>query len=120
MTRGRTLALVLVAGLTGAFGYAAWARADTARAPTSPPMGKYILIHDRASQCVIPIEKAEIQTIGGKQFLVGIGATVKGFKAPGTGRPVWVRLEDANTIVHFECVDDIEKAIEAGQPPRDN
>ena len=120
MTRGRILALVLVAGLAGAFGYAAWARAEVAPAAGSPPMGRYILIHDRASQCVIPIEKAELQTIGGKQFLVGIGATIKGFKAPGTGRPVWVNLEDANTIVHFDCVEDVEKAIAAGQPPRDN
>jgi hypothetical protein len=120
MTRGRTLALVLVAGLAGGFGYAAWARAEAAPAAVAPPMGRYILIHDRASQCVVPIEKAEIQTIGGKQFLVGVGATIKGFKAPGTGRPVWVSLEDANTIVHFDCIDDIEKAIQAGQPPRDN
>ena len=119
MTRGRTLALVLVAGLAGGFGYAAWARAD---APTAgcPPMGRYILVHDRATQCVIPIEKAEVQAIGGKQFLVGTGATIKGFKAPGTGRPVWVNLEDANTIVHFDCAEDVEKAIAAGQPPRDN
>ena len=119
MSRERTLALVVVAGLVGGFGYAAWARAD-APAAGSPAMGRYILVHDRASQCVIPIEKAELQTIGGKQFLVGTGATIKGFKAPGTGRPVWVNLEDANTIVHFDCVEDVEKAIAAGQPPRDN
>ncbi|HKB00584.1 MAG TPA: hypothetical protein VKD90_00130 [Gemmataceae bacterium] len=119
MTRGRMLVLILVAGVAGAFGYAAWARADS-RAAGCPPMGRYILVHDRASQCVIPIEKAEIQTIGGKQFLVGTGATIKGFKAPGTGRPVWVNLEDANTIVHFDCAEDVEKAIAAGQSPRDN
>ena len=118
MTRGKMLGLVVVGALSGGLGYAVWARADEP-APC-PHIGKYILVHDRASQCVIPLERAELKTIGGKQFLVGIGARVNAIKAPGTGRPVWVNLEDANTIIHFDNAEDVNRAIQEGQPPRDH
>lgn len=118
MTRGKMLGLVVVGALAGGLGYAAWARADGP--PACPHLGKYILVHDRASQCVIPIEHAELKAIGGKQFLVGVGAKVSAIKAPGTGRPIWVNLEDANTIIHFDTLEDVNRAIQDGQPPRDH
>ena len=120
MTRGRLFALVAVAGLFGGFGYAVWARADTPTSACSPRCGKFVLVHDRVSNSVVPMEKVEVQPIGGKQFLVGVGVRVDAFKTVGVGRPVWINLEDANTIIHFDTLDEMNKALVEGQGPRDH
>lgn len=119
MTRARVLGLIVAAGLAGGYGAAMWARAD-GPAPACPRTGKYVLVHDRATSSVIPMEKAEVQVIGGKQFLVGTGVRVTAFKTVGVGRPVWVNMEDANTIIHFDTIDEMNKALIDGQPPRDH
>ena len=119
MTRGKVLGLVVVAGLAGGYGAAMWARADSPAA-ACPKVGKFVLVHDRVASSVIPMEKAEVQTIGGKQFLVGMGVRVSAFKTVGVGRPVWINMEDANTIIHFDTLDEMNKALIDGQPPRDH
>src|SRR5215210_684818 len=95
MTRGKILGLIVVAGLAGGYGAGVWARADGPAAARPPRLGTFVLVHDRVSNSVIPMEKVELQPIGGKQFLIGTGVRVSAFKTVGVGRPVWINLEDA-------------------------
>jgi hypothetical protein len=119
MTRGKVLGLIVVAGLAGGYGAAMWARADGPPTRT-PRIGNFVLVHDRVSNSVIPMEKVELLPIGGKQFLIGTGVRVSAFKTVGVGRPVWINLEDANTIIHFDTLSEMDKALIDGQPPRDH
>jgi len=66
------------------------------------------------------VERAEVQLVGGKTFLVGVGATGARVRTPATGRPVWVNLEDASTVIHFDSLDELEKAVADAQPPREH
>ena len=117
MKRAWTLGVLVVAGLAGGLGYAAWARADAKPAPAPAQISKFVLVHDRVTNTAMAVEKAELQMIGGKPFLVGTGAKGGRVRTPAAGRPVWVNLEDACTVIHFDNLDDLEKAVEAAGPP---
>ena len=117
----RSWVVGLVAAVLAGNGlYAVWARADGPKPPTSAKVGKYILVHDRVTNMAIPVEKADVQLIGGKTFLVGIGATGDKVRNPASGRPVWVNLEDASTVVHFDSLEELQKAVADGQPDREH
>lgn len=112
---------VIVAGLAGGLGYAVWARADAPpAADKAPRMGKYVLVHDRVTNTALPVERPELQMIGGKPFLVGVGPAEAKHRTPAAGRPVWVNLEDACTVIHFDALADLEKAVAEAREPRDN
>jgi hypothetical protein len=117
----RSWVVGLVAAVLAGNGlYAVWARADGPKPSGSAKVGKYILVHDRVTNMAIPVEKADVQLIGGKTFLVGMGATGAKVRNPASGRPVWVNLEDASTVVHFDSLEELEKAVAEGQPDREH
>jgi len=119
MKRSWVLVFGVVAVLAGNGLYTVWARADGPKsAGGSPTVGKFVLIHDRASNTAIPVERADVQVIGGKPFLVGVGATGARVRTPATGHPVWYNLEDAVTVVHFDSIEELEKAVDAAPPPQ--
>ena len=121
MKRSSILVLAVFAGLTINGLYAVWARADSSKpaAPACPcKVGKFVLIHDRVSNTAVPVEQAEIQLVGGKTFLVGIGATGARVKTPATGNPVWYNLDDATTVIHFDSIEALEKAVDAAPQPQ--
>ena len=116
MKRSSVLMLAVVVGLAGNGLYAVWARADGPRpAAAACPckVGKFVLVHDRVSNMAMPVEQAEIQVVGGKTFLVGVGATGARVRTPATGHPVWYNLDDATTVVHFDSIEALEKAVDA-------
>jgi hypothetical protein len=119
MNRSWVVGLV-AAVLAGNGLYAVWARADGPKPPSSARVGKYVLVHDRVTNMALPVERAEVQLVGGKTFLVGVGATGAKVRTPATGRPVWVNLEDASTVIHFDSLDDLEKAVAEAQGPREH
>ena len=121
MKRSSILMLAVAVGLAGNGMYAVWARADGPKpAPAACPckMGKFVLVHDRVSNTAVPVEQAEVQVIGGKPFLVGVGATEARVRTPATGRPVWYNLEDAVTVIHFDSIEELEKAVDTAPPPQ--
>lgn len=113
MKRGWIVGLAVLVGLAGNGVYAVWARAEGPRpaAAGATKVGKYLLVHVRVTNTVMAVEQAEVQVIGGKPFLVGMGATGGEVRTPATGRPVWVSLEDASTVIHFDSIEDLEKAV---------
>lgn len=119
MKRSWVLVFAVTAALAGNGLYTVWARADAPKPAGVCPakVGKFVLVHDRVSNTAIPIEQAEVQVIGGKPFLVGIGATGARVRTPATGQPVWYNLDDADTVVHFDSIEDLEKAVDAAPPP---
>jgi hypothetical protein len=76
------------------------------------------LVHDRVSNTAVPVEQAEVQVIGGKPFLVGVGATEARVRTPATGRSVWYNLDDAVTVIHFDSIEELEKAVDTAPPPQ--
>ena len=119
MKRSSILMLAVFAGLAGNGLYAVWARADGPKPAACPcKVGKFVLVHDRVSGTAMPVEQAEIQQLGGKTFLVGIGATGARVKTPATGQPVWYNLDDATTIIHFDSIEALEKAVDNAPPPQ--
>jgi hypothetical protein len=116
MKRATGLALAVAIGLAVNGMYAVWARAEGPKpASTTNRMGKFVLVHDRVTNTALAVEQAEVQTVGGKPFLVGVGATGAKVRTPATGRPIWVNLEDATTVIHFESIEELEKAVQAAQ-----
>ena len=115
MGRARMLGLMVAAALAGGLGYGVWARADT-RTPPPARMGKFVLVLDRVTNTALPVERAEVQVLGGKTFLVGVGAAGSQIRTPATGRPVWINLEDASTVIHFDTLPELEKAVADAQP----
>ena len=121
MKRSSILMLAVFAGLAGNGLYAVWARADGPKpAPAGCPckVGKFVLVYDRVSNTAMPVEQAEIQVVGGKTFLVGVGATGARVKTPATGNPVWYNLDDATTVIHFDSIEALEKAVDNAPPPQ--
>ena len=117
MKRSWVLVLGVTAGLAGNGLYTVWARADGPKPALTTKVGKFVLIHDRASNMAIPVEQADVRVIGGKPFLAGVGATGARVRTPATGQPVWYNLDDAVTVVHFNSIEDLEKAVDAAPPP---
>lgn len=121
MKRSWVLVFGVTAGLAVNGLHAVWARADGPK-PTATAcpckVGKFVLVHDRVSNTAMPVEQAEIQVVGGKTFLVGIGATGARVRTPATGRPVWYNLDDATTVIHFDSIEELEKAVDAAPPPQ--
>lgn len=121
MKRSWVLVFGVAAVLAGNGVYAVWARADGPKPAASPAkVGKFVLVHDRSSNTAIPVEQADVQLIGGKSFLVGIGATGARVRTPATGRPIWYNLDDAVTVVHFDSIEELEKAVDAAPPQREH
>jgi hypothetical protein len=121
MKRGTILAVAVAVGLAVNGLYVVWARAEGPKtAAASSRMGKFVLVHDRVTNTALAIEQAEVQVIGGKTFLVGQGANGARVRTPATGRPVWINLEDATTVIHFDSIDDLEKAVDAAPPLREH
>jgi hypothetical protein len=120
MKRSWVLVFGVATVLAGNGLYAVWARADGPKAVATGPakIGKFVLIHDRVSNTAIPVEQVDVQVIGGKPFLVGIGATGARVRTPATGHPVWYNLDDAITVIHFNSIDELEKAVDAAPPPQ--
>jgi hypothetical protein len=119
MKRSWVLVFGVAVALAGNGLYTVWARADAPKSAAGPAkVGKFVLIHDRASNTAIPVEQADVQVIGGKPFLVGIGATGARVRTPATGHRVWYNLEDAITVVHFDSIEELEKAVDAAPPPQ--
>ena len=117
----RSWVVGLVAAVLAGNGlYAVWARADGPKPVAANKVGKYVLVHDRVTNMALPVERAEVQVVGGKTFLMGVGATGAKVRTPATGRPVWVNLEDASTVIHFDTIDELEKAVAEAQGPRDH
>ena len=119
MKRSWVLIVGVAAALAGNGLYTVWARAEGPKSAGVCPtkVGKFVLVHDRALNTAIPIEQAEVQMIGGKPFLVGIGATGARVRTLATGQPVWYSLDDAVTVVHFDSIEELEKAVDAAPPP---
>jgi len=116
MKRGTILGLAVAIGLCVNGLYAVWARADGPKpAVSGNKMGRYVLVHDRVTNTAMAVERAEVQMVGGKPFLVGVGATDARVRTPATGRPIWVNLEDASTVIHFESIEELEKAVQTAQ-----
>jgi hypothetical protein len=121
MKRSSIVLLAVVVGLAGNGLYAVWARAEGPKSAATTKLGKFVLIHDRVSNTALPVEQAEVQMIGGKSFLVGVGATAARVRTPATGRPVWYNLDDATTVIHFDSIEELEKAVDAAPPaPREH
>jgi len=60
----------------------------------------------------VDLEKAQLRTLGGKPFLVGVGAdTPDNWQK---GRSVWVALDDISEWTAFATLDELRKA---GVPP---
>lgn len=119
MKRSWVLVIGVAVALAGNGLYTVWARADGPKPAAAGlvKVGKFVLIHDRVSNTALPVEQAEVHVIGGKPFLVGIGATGARVRTPATGQPVWYNLDDAVTVVHFDSIEDLEKAVDAAPPP---
>jgi hypothetical protein len=118
MKRSSILMLAVVVGLAGNGMYAVWARAEGPKPGPCPcKVGKFVLVHDRVSNTAMPVEQADIHVVGGKTFLVGVGAIGARVRTPATGRPVWYNLDDATTVIHFDSIEELEKAVDTAPPP---
>jgi hypothetical protein len=120
MKRSWVLVFAVAVALAGNGLYTVWARADGPKPGGCPAkVGKFVLIHDRVSNSALPVERADVQVIGGKPFLVGVGATGARVRTPATGQPVWISLDDAVTVIHFDSIEELEKAVDAAPPPHE-
>lgn len=80
-----------------------------ASAQEQPFDGKFISIVKKSNPVSsVDLEKVEVKTLGGKSFLVGIGAdTPDNWQK---GRVVWVALDDVSDLTVFPTLDELRKA----------
>ena len=82
--------------------------------------GKFISIQKKSNPAnSVDLEKVEVKTLGGRAFLVGIGAdTPDNWQK---GRTVWVALDDVSEVTVFGTLEELRKAgIPQDTPKKDS
>lgn len=66
----------------------------------------------------IYLQETQLQTLGGKSFLVGTGVD-SGVGEWTAGRRLWVAVDDISEIIEFESPADLQKSLEPAEPGPD-
>lgn len=91
--------------------------------PGSPPgdhlTGKTLAITVQSDPTYgIYLQDAQVQSLGGKAFLVGVGVD-SGEGEWTAGRRTWVAVDDISEIIEFDNPDDLQKSLEPAEPGPD-
>src|SRR5262249_46587039 len=84
------------------------------RTPSSDPFKGKVLLVSTGTMSVFVLEKAQMQNLGDRSWLVGQGALEGRMGGWYKGRTLWLRMEQINSITEFGNVMDAKKALESG------
>lgn len=109
MTRATCIVAGLVAGALATFLVVRDGRAQERREEVVSFDGQFLTIAKKSNPTSsVDLEKVQLRTLGGKPFLVGVGADTQDNWQKG--RLVWVALDDISEWTAFATLEELRKA----------